>query len=70
MSLKVFHILFVTISILLMVGFGFWCILVGFSSAIVNIATGLASFILAIILFKYGVVVWKKFQGDAFKEKE
>jgi len=70
-SIKVFHILFIIVSIALSGGFGWWCLNTGYSeTASVNTFSGLASFALTGILFIYGVSVWKKFQGEDFKDKE
>jgi hypothetical protein len=70
MSIKVFHILFVIVSVLLSTGFGWWCLETGYSeNASVNTFSGIASFALAGVLFIYGVKVWKKFQGEDFKSK-
>ena len=70
MSIKVFHILFVIVSVLLSAGFGWWCLDTGYSeSASVNTFSGIASFALAGVLLIYGIKVWKKFQGEDFKNK-
>lgn len=64
MSLKVFHIVFVTASILLAFGFGFWSIEqylhVGGMS---NLAFGIVSPVVGIALVFYGKAVWKKLQS-------
>jgi len=63
MSLKVFHIVFVTASILLALGFGFWSIEqyihAGGAS---NLAFGIISPVVGVALMFYGKAVWKKLQ--------
>ena len=57
MSLKVFHILFITISIALASGFGVWAVSIdGWGYAV----TGLASFACAVGLVVYEVAFLKK----------
>ena len=70
MSIKAFHILFVIVSILLTGWFGWWCLNIGYSeSTTVNTFSGIASFALAGVLLIYGIKVWKKFQGEEFKDE-
>ena len=54
MSLKIFHICFITLSTLLAIGCAVWA----FESA--NIAFGIACIALAIAMPVYGVAFWKK----------
>lgn len=57
MSLKAFHILFITLSIILAVGFGVWGIL---SKNSQYFTLGVLSFVFAISLVVYEIVVAKK----------
>ena len=67
MSLKTFHIAFVTVSTLLSAGFGLWCI-VRFSAqgALPYAAAGVMSFAGAGGLVYYGHRFLKKMQGISF----
>jgi len=57
MSLKIFHVIFVTLSVLLSLGFSKWCWQNGFF-----IGTPVA-FGFAVLLLVYGVWFWKKLQN-------
>jgi hypothetical protein len=64
MSLKVFHIVFVTASVLLAFSFGFWSFeqyLHGGGAG--DLASGIASALVGIGLVFYGRAVWKKLQS-------
>lgn len=67
MSLKTFHIAFVTISTLLSAGFGLWCIS-RFSAegAFPYAAAGISSFAAAAGLVYYGYRFLKKMEGISF----
>ncbi len=66
MSLKAFHVLFVTISMLLAVGFGFWA--VGNYRSTGEISTlvwGVGSWVAFIALGAYGRWFLNKLQGES-----
>ena len=64
MSLKAFHILFVTVSVILAVGFGFWCVReYQFRSDVTALLLGAASFAAAIALIVYGRWFLRKLRG-------
>jgi hypothetical protein len=61
MSLKGFHIVFITFSTLLALGLGVWCIWVNLvAGAPVYLAGAVFSFIAAIALIVYGIWFWRK----------
>jgi hypothetical protein len=61
MSLKGFHIVFITFSTLLALGCGAWCIWVDLvEGAPVYLAGAIGSFLAAIALIVYGVWFWRK----------
>jgi hypothetical protein len=61
MSLKGFHIVFITFSTLLALGIGVWCIWVNLvAGAPVYLAGAVFSFIAAIALIVYGIWFWRK----------
>lgn len=61
MSLKGFHIVFITFSTLLALGIGVWCIWVNLvAGAPVYLAGALFSFTAAIALIVYGIWFWRK----------
>lgn len=61
MSLKAFHILFITVSTLLALGCGAWCVWVNrVAGAPVYLAGAIASFTAAIALITYGVWFYRK----------
>lgn len=61
MSLKGFHIIFITFSILLALGCGFWCLWVNMlENAPGYIAGAVASFAAAVGLFIYGIWFYRK----------
>ncbi len=62
MSLKVFHIVFVTLSVSLSLGFSKWCWVKG-SEGFAYRGGSVAAFLFAILLLVYGVWFWKKIQN-------
>lgn len=61
MSLKGFHILFITVSTLLALGVGAWCIRANLAvGAPVYLLGAIGSFIAAIALMVYGVWFYRK----------
>ena len=61
MSLKGFHIVFLTFSTLLALGIGVWCIWVNLvAGAPIYLAGAVFSFIAAIALIVYGIWFWRK----------
>ena len=61
MSLKGFHIVFITFSTLLALGCGAWCIRVNqVAGAPVYLAGAIACFLVALALLVYGVWFYKK----------
>lgn len=61
MSLKGFHIVFITFSTLLALGIGVWCIWVDLvAGAPIYLAGAVFSFITAIALIVYGIWFWRK----------
>ena len=67
MSLKAFHIVFVTVSILLTLGFGVWS-LVQFSEAKrpLDLVFGIGSLLAAVGLVFYGKYVLKKLKDISY----
>lgn len=67
MSLKAFHIVFVTVSILLTLGFGVWS-LVQFSEAkrLLDLVFGIGSLLAAVGLVFYGKYVLKKLKDISY----
>lgn len=64
MSLKAFHILFVTASILLAAGFGGWAVRTyRHDGGVVNLIMAVASFAVAAILLVYGRWFLDKLKG-------
>jgi hypothetical protein len=63
MSLKAFHIFFITISVLLCLGFGAWCLNSDYAlgRAAYTVA-GYISFGLGVLLVLYEIVFLKKFK--------
>ena len=61
MSLKGFHILFITVCTLFSLGLGAWCIRVNLAAgAPVYLAGAIGSFVAAIALMIYGVWFYRK----------
>ncbi len=67
MSLRAFHILFITVSIVLLVGFGLWSLL---SDAGANTLIGVTSLVCAIILALYGKWFVTKVKAGIEKKNE
>jgi hypothetical protein len=66
-SLKAFHIVFVTVSVLLALGFGVWS-LVQYSEGkrVIDLAFGIGSLLAAIGLVFYGRYVLKKLKDISY----
>lgn len=63
MSLKAFHIFFITISVLLCLGFGAWCLNSDYTHGRTAYAiAGYISFGLGVLLVLYEIVFLKKFR--------
>jgi hypothetical protein len=63
MSLKAFHIFFITISVLLCLGFGAWCISSDYTQGRAAYAiAGYISFGLGVLLVLYEIMFLKKFK--------
>ena len=64
MSLKVFHIVFITMSVLLAVGFGVWAIVKWTRDGqLSGVVLGVLSLVGAVGLLWYGVWFWRKLKG-------
>lgn len=59
MSLRVFHIVFIVLSILLTVGFGIWGVMQGNN---LFLSLGVVSFVIGILLVFYLVKIVRKFR--------
>ena len=68
MSLKAFHIFFVTVSSLLAFGFGGWSVknYFGGSHAALDLAMGLGSIVIGIALIVYGRYFLKKLKNVSY----
>ena len=67
MSLKAFHVFFVTISLLLCVGFGVWAVRdYQASDNTTSLCLGVGSFLAAVVLVVYGVWFLKKLKGVGY----
>lgn len=67
MSLKAVHIFFIAVSVLLLLGFGVWCLRMFSLEAdprMVIVAT--ISFLSAVVLIVYGIRFLKKLKGISF----
>jgi hypothetical protein len=63
MSLKAFHIFFITISVLLCLGFGAWCLNSDYARGrAAYMVAGYISFGLGVLLVLYEIVFLKKFK--------
>jgi membrane protein YdbS with pleckstrin-like domain len=61
MSLKGFHIVFITLSTLLAFGIGIWCLWVNKMAATTSYTVGaVCSFAAAVVLIVYGCWFWRK----------
>ena len=58
MSLKAFHVFFISVSVLLCLGFGVWCLRQPNQSVM-----GIASFVIAAGLVAYEIVFLRRFKG-------
>ena len=64
MGLKAFHIVFISVSIALTVGFGVWGIRdYGLSGSGMNLGLGLASLAISLVLLVYGWWFLRKLKG-------
>ena len=64
MSLKAFHIFFITISVLLCLGFGAWCLNSDYTHGrAAYAAAGYISFGLGVVLVLYEIVFLKKIKA-------
>ena len=64
MSLKAFHVFFITVSVLLCLGFGAWCINSDYAQGRTAYAiAGYISFGLGVLLVLYEIVFLKKFKA-------
>ncbi len=68
MSLKTFHILFVTVSSLLAFGFGVWSLnnYFGGSNAVADLAMGAGSLLAGVALVVYGKYFLKKLKDVSY----
>lgn len=67
MSLKAFHIVFISVSAILAFGFGAWILIADSGlGATVNILGGILSFIVGVSLVLYGIRFLRKFQHIRF----
>ena len=67
MSLKAFHIVFITVSTLLFVGFGVWSLrMYQHNGGIVNLAFGIGSLVGALALVIYGRYFLKKLKSVSY----
>ncbi len=61
MSLKAFHVFFITISVLLCLGFGAWCLGSEYAHGkMAYTVAGIVSFVLGIVLVIYEITFLKK----------
>jgi hypothetical protein len=61
MSLKGFHIIFITFSTLLAFGIGIWCLWTNSIAATTSYTIGaVCSFVAAVVLIVYGCWFWRK----------
>jgi hypothetical protein len=67
MSLKAFHIFFITVSTLLALGFGFWAVDdFGRSGSWVHLALGVGSFVAGVALVRYGFWFLRKLKNVGY----
>lgn len=64
MSLKAFHILFITLSVIVTVGFGLWSLT---SAEFGSTTVGIISLIAAVLLVIYGVLFLQKLKREGIK---
>lgn len=67
MSLKIIHILFITLSTLLTLGFGIWCLGEHSERNNFHLILGLLSFAATVALIVYGVWFLKKLKHGGFR---
>ena len=64
MSLKSFHVFFISVSVLLCIGFGAWCLTAeGVRGQAGYTALGLASLVVAVGLIVYEIMFLRKFRN-------
>jgi hypothetical protein len=64
MSLKVFHVIFITLSVVLAIGFGIWMLMAGPEHArIADVIAALLSFGVGVLLIVYEMRILKKFKS-------
>ena len=65
MSLKAFHVIFITMSILLCLGFGAWCVGSDYAQGKGSyLIVGCVSFVLAVALVIYEIVFLRKLRNN------
>ncbi|MBI4558607.1 MAG: hypothetical protein HY706_13590 [Candidatus Hydrogenedentes bacterium] len=63
MSLKIFHIVFVSISTIVLAGFGVWCLRAFFlERSGTDLALGVFSLVASLVLIVYGKKFYEKFK--------
>jgi len=62
MSLKVFHIIFISLSVVLTFGFGLW-LLFGEERELAHALGALLSFVVGVLLILYEIKIVKKFRA-------
>lgn len=64
MSLKTFHVFFISVSVLLCIGFGAWCLTAeGVRGQADYTALGLVSLVVAVALIVYEILFLRKFKN-------
>lgn len=64
MSLKVFHVIFITLSVVLAFGFGLWLLLSGpAETGLTNTGAALLSFGVGVLLVLYEIKIVRKFKS-------
>ena len=64
MSLKVFHVIFISLSVVLTIGFGLWLVIVQpMEGGLIDILAALLSFGVGILLVLYEIKIIKKFRS-------
>lgn len=65
MSLKAFHVVFIIASLLLTLGFGWWCLREAHGSRGMQLAAG-GAFAIAVVIVVYGVWFLRKLRKVSF----
>jgi threonine/homoserine efflux transporter RhtA len=63
MSLKVFHIIFISLSVVLAFGFGLWLLLSRQEEGTADVLGAVVSFVVGIFLVLYEIRIVKKFKS-------